>query len=190
MIDFKKHAFLGVIWTTILLFSSLSYLVFAWLEQWKLTFEIKGLGLRHGTPNNVNLWTYPTLPGDQEIIRQFDDIFWVEDLLWSSTGYYTTIQCDGVYGPSGNRLTGIYLKAGNTSPTLLQWRTGNVFIATGFSGYISILNPVTYIYKPTSPTNAALVNKYWDRPRLKIVVPANSPAGTYSGTIVFSLYMN
>jgi len=174
-----------------LLFSSwLWYFTFAWSETWTLTLEIKGIGIRHGTPNNVNLWTPTTSSSDQEISGQFVDTFWIEDLQGYMTGHYTTIQCDGVYGSAGNTLTGIYLKAGNATPTLLFWTTGNVSIGTALSDYISILTPVTYIYKSTDIANLWVANRYWDQPRLKIVIPGWTPAGTYSGTIVFSLYMD
>ena len=174
-----------------MLCSSLSYFVFAWTWTiyWTVSLQINGVGLRHGTPNNVNLWTPNTSPNDQEIVWQFDDNFWVEDLEWYITGHYTTIQCDGVYGSAGNKLTGVYLKVGNSNPTLLMWGTGNVHIATELNDYVSILNPITYIYKPTAIDNEWAINRYWDRPRLKIIIPGWTPPGNYSGTIVFNLYM-
>ena len=171
-----------------MLFSSLFYFAFAWSEQWILRLEIVGMGIRHGTPSNVNLWTPTTSLGDQEITGQFDDSFWVEDLQWYITGHYSTIQCDGVYGSAWNRLTWVYFKAENSIPTLLEWTTGNVFIGTGLDTYQNILSPITYIYKPTNISNAWVLNRYWDTPRLKIVIPGWTPPGTYSGTIVFSLY--
>jgi len=162
--------------------------VFAWSEQATVTFTIKGIGIRHGTPNNVNLWTPTTSSSDQEISWQFTDNFRIEDLQGYITGHYTTIQCDGIYGSAGNTLTGIYLKAGNSSPTLSWWITGNVHISTELTNYVSILTPVTYLYKPTDIINQSLINTYGDNPWLKIIIPGETPPGTYSGTIVFSLY--
>ena len=153
-----------------------------------ITLEVKGVGLRHGTPDNINLWTPTTSSTDQEITGQFSGNFWIEDLQWDITGHYTTIQCDGIYGSEGNKLTGIYLKAGNVTPTYIGWITGNVFISNELTNYASILNPVTYIYKPTAIANAWLWNTYGDNPWLKIIIPGWTPPGTYSGTIVFSLY--
>jgi len=157
-------------------------------NQWDITFEIKGIGTRHGTPDNANLWVLTTSINDQEFSGQFTDYFWIEDMQWNITGHYTTIQCDGIYGPAWYMLTWIYLKAGNTIPTLIQWLTGNVLIASELYNYTSVLNPMTYIYKPTDSSNAWLPNKYWDKPRFKIIIPAYAPPGTYSGTIVFSYY--
>jgi len=190
MIILKRHIFFWIGWIAITLISSLFYFVFAWIEQWTLSLEIIGVGIRHGTPSNVNLWVYGTSSNDQEISGQFSDYFWVEDLEWYVTGHYTTIQCDGVYGSAGNRLTWVYLKAGSTSPILILWATWNVLISSGIYDYVSILNPITYIYKPTEASGNWVINKYWDKPRFKIFIPGGTPAGHYSGTIIFSLYMN
>ena len=184
----QKKLFFRISWIALLLISSMIYYTQA--DQGNLTFEITGIGIRHGTPDNVNLWVLSTSTSDQELSGQFSDYFWVEDLEWYVTGYYTTIQCDGVYGPSGNILTWVYLKAGNTSPTLLLWNSGDVLISSGLQNYASIFSPMTYIYKPTDTGNAWIVNRYGDKPRLKIVIPAYTPPGTYSGTIVFSFYMD
>lgn len=189
MITSKRQIVFWIGGIALVFFSSLSYLVFAWSEQGTLSLQIVWFGIRHGTPNNVNLGMPTVSSTDQEISGQFDDNFWIEDLQWYTTGHYTTIQCDGVYWSAGNKLTGVYLKAGNTIPTLLQWSPGNVRIATWLSDYTSILTPITYIYKPTDVANAWLANSYGDTPRLKISIPWWTPGGTYSGTIVYSLYM-
>ncbi len=154
----------------------------------QLNLEIKGSGIRHGTPNNVNLGTPTTSSTDQEISGPFDGYFRVEDLQWDMTGHYTTIQCDGVYGSAGNRLTWVYLKAGTATPVRLLWVTGNVHINPALQDYVSIITPVTYLYKPTDSAYIGYINKYWNIPRLKIFIPWWTPPGTYSGTIVFSLY--
>ena len=164
-------------------FFSISY-----AAQGNVTLKINGIWIRHGTPNNVNLWIHTTSVSDQEIVGQFDNYFWVEDLEWYITWHYTTIQCDGVYGPGWTRLTWVYLKAENINPTLIQWNPWNVHIFNGFSDYYNIISPTTYIYKPTAPGNIGIVNRYGDKPFLKVIVPGYSPPGNYSGTIVFSFY--
>lgn len=168
------------------LVSSSLYATYA--AQGILTLKITGIWIRHGTPDNAHLWVLTTSPTDQEFSWQFTGYFWVEDMQWDRTGHYTTIQCDGIYWPSGYILTWIYLKAGNTTPTLLQWITGNVYIHSSLYTYMSILQPVTYLYKTTSPANAWVVNIYGDTPRFKIIIPAYAPPGMYSGSIVFSYY--
>jgi len=156
-----------------------------------ITLEITGIGLRHGTPTNANLWTLSGSLSDQHISWQFIEPFWVEDLQWYITGYYTTIQCDGVYNQNGYKLTWVELKAGNPAPELIWgmiWP--NVKISSILSNYTNITEPITYIYKETNINHLWTVNKYGDKPRLKILIPPAAPAGIYSGTIVFSFYMN
>lgn len=167
-----------------------TFCVFAAFEQGKVSFEIKSIGLRHGTPNDVHLWTLSTAPYDQEFSGQLNEYFWIEDMQWYITGHYTTIQCDGIYGPNEYVITWIYFKAGNTTPTLLQGNTGNVYIYPDLYTYTSIIHPMTYLYKLTSLSNAWVTNIYGDKPRFKLFIPANAPAGSYSGTITFSFYMD
>lgn len=188
MTNSKKNIY-WMCWIIIVVISSLIYSTFAWIEQWTLSLEIRWIWIRHGTPANANLWAFTVSGNDQEISGQFNDYFWVEDLQGIITGYYTTVQCDGIYGSSGNKLTWVYLKAGNTSPTFIMGLTGNVLISTGIYNYVSILDPVIYMYKPTNVGNGWLVNKYWDKPRFKIIIPGWTPAGSYSWTITFDLHM-
>ena len=172
----------------IIIVTILSIMYYGYAADVNMTLEITGLGIRHGTPENTNLWTVMSVSGDQEISGQFIEPFRVEDMEGYITGHYTTIQCDGVHGPV--TLTWVYLKAGNTSPELIQGLTGNhVLINSELSSYTSILAPVTYIYKETNLSNIWIMNKYGDKPRLKVIIPEGTPPGTYSGTIVFSFYM-
>jgi len=166
------------------------YSVFAQGEQWIVSLEIIGRGIRHGTPENFTLWTITSSPGDQYISGHFTDPFRVEDIEGYITGHYTTIQCDGVYGPYDYVLTGVELMAENSDPELLMWLTGpNVSINSALTTYTSIIEPITYIYKTTNTNNVWIVNRYGDKPWLKILIPPTAPAGVYSGTIVFSFYM-
>ncbi|MFA7298354.1 MAG: hypothetical protein WC010_01790 [Candidatus Absconditabacterales bacterium] len=154
-----------------------------------VSLEVTGIGIRHGTPANVNLGTIIASPGDQEFSGQFSNYFRVDDMQGYITGYYTTIQCDGIYGSTGNKLTGVYLKAGNIIPEYIQGITGNhILINSILSTYTNILLPITYLYKETHIDNKGLINKYGDKPWIKIFIPGGTPPGSYSGTIVFSFY--
>jgi len=129
-------------------------------------------------------------PTDQVVSGQFTEHFRIEDIEGYMTGHYTTIQCDGIYGPSNTRLTGIELKAGNTDPELIMGLTGpNVKINSNLITYQNIIEPITYLYKETNSNHMGIVNKYGDKPWIKLLIPTSTPPGTYSGTIVFSFYM-
>lgn len=183
----KQYMFLLVGWIFLCLIVSGIYRVNA--AEADITLKITGLGVRHGTPENLPIWMVMALPTDQEISGQFTENFRVEDLLWSIVGHYTTIQCDGIYGPYWTKLTWIELKAGNILPQLLMGMTGpNVYINPDLSHYINITEPVTYFYKETETNQLGIINKYGDKPWIKILIPSSAPPGIYSGTIVFSFY--
>ena len=171
-----------------------SILFLGWLyavnDTSEITLKITWLGIRHGTPDNLNLWTVTYSNFVQEVTWQFNSGFWIEDLLWLATWHYTTVQCDGLYWPNWSIITWVYLKNWNTSPVRLLWNAWNVLISTSLNDYVSIYNPIVYIYKPSSPSNVWLANKYSDKPNIKLLIPSNTTAGDYSWTIVFTLYMN
>ena len=137
----------------------------------------------------MDLWTILYSGQEQEIMLQFTSGFWVEDLMWLASWHYTTIQCNWLRDGNWSIITWIYLQAWYINPTKILWNTWNVLISSDLITYKSIYNPLVYIYKPTNPINIWKANRYEDIPTLKIVVPANTTAGTYSWTIVFSLYM-
>ncbi len=184
----KQKIVFGIASVLFLLASWFIYDIYA--AEAILSLEVTGLGIRHGTPENLSLWTITSSLNDQYINSQFTEPFWIEDLQWYITGHYTTIQCDGVYHQNGYKLTWVELMAGNITPELIMWITSpNVKINTTLLNYTNIINPITYLYKETNISNLGIVNKYWDKPRLKISIPSTTPPGIYSGTIVFSFYM-
>lgn len=164
--------------------------LFALNEEWTISLEITWFGIRHGTPWNLDLWSVEVSWSIQELSGQFQDFFWIEDLLWRMTWHYTTVQCNGLYWPSNSLITWIYLKAWNIVPQLILWLSWNVSVQNSLSDYVSIYKPIVYIYKTTQASNIWLANKYWDIPWIKVVIPPYSSAWNYNWTIVFSLYSN
>jgi hypothetical protein len=156
----------------------------------EITFEIKWIGIRHGTPDNLNLGTIQYSAQVQEITWKFAKYFWVEDLMWFKTGHYTTIQCNWLYGPTWAIITWIYLMAWSPVPERIFGVTWNVLISSTLNSFQSIYSPLVYIYKPTNNSNFWLANRYGDEPIIKIVVPPNQIAGTYRWIIMFTLYMD
>lgn len=139
--------------------------------------------------SSLSLWEIELAQIQQEVTGRFQDYFWVSDLKWHDNGYNTMIVSDGLIGPNENILTGIYLMAGNGGrPELEIWIDWEVMINQLFSGdYHSIYwDPITYIYR-TVWANNWKINKYRDRPWIKIVVPPYTSPGTYSGTIYFDV---
>lgn len=139
--------------------------------------------------SNLSLGQISLDDQNKELSWQFEDDFWINDLKWHDNGYNTMIVSDWLIWPNWNILTGIYLMAGNGNrPVLDRGVLWDVRINDVFSGnYHSIYwDPVVYIYRPVWPNNWK-INKYKDRPWIKIVVPPYTSPWTYSGTIYFDV---
>jgi len=142
-----------------------------------------------GFPAYLNLWTINLSQSPTEVEWQFGDYFWVSDLGGSDNGYRTTIVSDGLIWNNWVTLTGIYLIAWNNwAPELLLWVDWDVRINTAFlgSGQSIFSNPVTYIYRPQW-INYWRINKYGDKPSIRIVLPPYSQPWQYSWTIYFDI---
>ena len=73
---------------------------------------------------------------------------------------------------------------------VLEWVVNpNVVVSSVLSNYVSLASPITYI-KRDSWSNNFLRGKYWNKPQLRIDVPAYQSAGQYQGTITYTLYEN
>ncbi|MFZ2151054.1 MAG: hypothetical protein WAZ12_02055 [Candidatus Absconditicoccaceae bacterium] len=176
-----KMFFILVVFLVVFSFASASDVI--------LSLIINPGQITYGAPSYLGLGQINISEIEQDKQAQFDDYFWVSDLVGSDSGYNTTVVSDGLIGPNGSAvLTGIYLMAGNSNPELLLGTNGNVEINSVFSGdYYSIFNtPVTYIYRGET-LNYGKINKYGDKPWIKIVIPAYTQPGMYSGTIYFDI---
>jgi len=164
-------------------------LSFVRAEDVILSITINPWEITYWAPMYLNLWQISLSQTQQNIQWQFDDYFWVNDLQWSDSWYNTTIVSDGFMWPNWNILTWIYLMAWNNwSPELLLWLTWNVMINQAFSeSYYSIFSsPVTYIYRPQWE-NYWKVNKYGDKPWIKVIIPPYTSPWMYSWTIYIDI---
>jgi hypothetical protein len=157
--------------------------VYLTVDAWELTIWTSGATLNLG---NTGAWG--TLSG------QFSaDSFYVSDLKWAESGYYTTIQVTDLTG-SINGITktipaeNVSFKAGQASPDLITGdaNTGVVFVAA-VSDYVAIDNAVQYIKRDN---NGGILWVYGDAPRVKVEIPAYTPATDYHGVITYTLYEN
>jgi len=155
----------------------------------QLSLVINPWQIDYWSPMYLNLWQINLSQVEQNIQWQFGDYFWVSDLAWSDNGYNTHISCDGLVWPNWIVLTWVYLMAWNNgNPELLNWNAWSVKINSSFSGnYFSMFNgPVTYIYRDPW-TNHWIINKYWDKAWIRVVVPPYTQPWTYSWTIYFDI---
>ncbi|HKL43963.1 MAG TPA: hypothetical protein VJ892_01650, partial [Candidatus Absconditabacterales bacterium] len=149
----------------------------------QISVTIKGQGIIIGTPANLNLGSVN--PGDTVEIN-FDDYFWVEDLRGTNTGHYTTIQCDGLYGPSNFVITGLQLSGATVE--MIDGRTNNTLIYSNLSDRTDITDPTLYLYRNNDLSNNGAINRYGNKPAIRVFVPEDAPAGSYKGKITYTLY--
>ena len=156
------------------------------IEEWQLSI---------GTDGDSSVTLTGSMAASLEsktVEKSLEKLFRVEDLKWSSNGYYTTISVsdltweveDGVV--STISWSNIYLMSNNF--TKIDWKdNSDVKMNSWFNTYKAINTPVTYISR-TWWTAPWILSKYGDTPKLKVEVPANTPAATYHGVITYTLY--
>lgn len=161
-------------------------LVFGENMQSMVSVQLNTRWLFAWTPANLSLW--PVTPWNT-IEVNFSDYFWIEDLRWNSTGHYTTIQCDGLFGPNGSTGTVItWVQMSGLIIELVAWTANNTLIYSNLSTWTDITKPQLYFYRNENTTNPGWVNRYGNKPTIKISVPSGTPSGTYRWKITYTLY--
>lgn len=159
--------------------------VYLTVDAWQLTIWVSGA--------TVNLWTWNA---GETIAWQFNpDSFYVSDLKWAASGYYTTIQVTDLTGDVNGVEKVIpkenvsFKKGQTTSPhTITGNNNEHVVFDSHVSDYYVLTGTVTYIKRDTDLGGILWV--YGDDPWVQVTIPAYTPATTYHGTITYTLYEN
>jgi hypothetical protein len=121
--------------------------------------------------------------------------FYVDDLRGANSGYYTTVQMSGnlvgvgwtIAGSNVSMKTtatgagGITLLAGTANP-LVQ-------IQAGMSAFQTLDVARQLIIRNTA-ANSWVIGQYGVLPQMQLTIPAYQSVGTYTGTLVYTLYTN
>lgn len=146
-----------------------------------------------GNTGSFDFGNYTVTASSQTITGAFTDYFWVDDLKWSDTGYYTTLQLSGdLDGPGTATIpaSSVSVKVDSTaSVTLSGTANANVDLPVGLLSYTPLDSAVTFLRRLTG-ANDGVVGKYGKYPELQIVVAAYQAVGDYVGTLVYTLYEN
>jgi len=146
---------------------------------------------------NLNLWEVNVSNSAQELSWSFGaDSFWVEDMKWLETGYYTTISVTNLTWTVATHVisaNNVYLKTAWETPSYITWATVSdskvVFSNDIKSWHNNWAEPVTYFNRQNTPSNLAWrVWKWWDNLQIKVNIPAHTPYDTYRWTITYTLY--
>lgn len=154
------------------------------VAEWALTIWTSGASL--------NLWTGNA--GDVKEWHFSTNSFYVSDLKWSQTGYYTTIQVTDLTGSiNGQTKTipaaNVEFKAWGAPVTITGNDNASVVVDSNVSDYHAINTAVQYI-KREKNTGYGILWVYGDSPRVKVTIPPYTPATTYHGVIIYTLYEN
>ena len=119
--------------------------------------------------------------------------FTVSDLKGNNSGYNTTLQMAGNLTTGGNSISSSNV-AFKSSGSVAQLLSGNanprVLIDSNAAGGFQSLNSArTFIYRDAG-LNTGVLSMYYQSIEMQITVPAAQPAGSYTGTLVYTLIEN
>ena len=148
------------------------------------------------TDSILNLWEVNVSNNAQLLSWSFwANSFWVEDMKWLESWYYTTIQVtDLAWTVAGHTISAsnVSLKTENAIPSYISWATVNdsqVIFWEWIKSWHSGSWAVNYFMREnTSTANAWRVWKWWDNLQIKVNIPAHTPYDTYRWTITYTLY--
>jgi len=84
----------------------------------------------------------------------------------------------------------VQFKASSTTPVLITGTANpRILIDANAGSYQAMHIARTYIYRDAA-LNTGVLSRYGQSIWLKVIVPANQPAGAYVGTIVYTLIEN
>lgn len=138
--------------------------------------------------------TLTTSFGAQTLQQQFTgaaNYFWVQDLKGADSGYNTTLQMSGhlVAGSYIISWSNVSFQAAGAITTVSGSANSNVVLDGGTASF-QALNTSRNFVKRNAAANNGLIWYYAANIELKVDVPANKPAGSYAGTLVYTLIEN
>jgi hypothetical protein len=147
---------------------------------------------------NLNLWQVNVSNSAQELSWSFwANSFWVEDMKWLETGYYTTISVTDLnWTVSGHSISAnnVSLKTAWSMPSDISWATvedAKVVFWEWITSWHNGSWQVNYFQRlNTATADAWRVWKWWDNLQIKVNIPAHTPYDTYRWTITYTLYDN
>ena len=155
------------------------------IDSWHVTIGIEGTA----TLTGIDLWHMNPSFVDQDMSGTFGQDFWVEDLKWWQTGYYTTVQASDltwVHEGTNYIIPASNVKFKSNTYSLLAW-TGNDALKNNLDSVIS--GAQTYFDRHgANQGTPGLLWKYGDKPTITVTVPANTPSAEYKGIITYTLY--
>lgn len=144
-----------------------------------------------GTTGAFDFGQYTVSSSSQNQTWVFTDEFWVEDLKGADTGYYTTVQLSGdMVGPGTATIpaANVSMKVDSTTVTTMAGSTNTGVVVDSWLLSFTALNSAVTFIERVDGTNNGLIGMYGTIPEMQIVIPAYQSVGTYTATLVYTLY--
>ncbi len=148
-----------------------------------------------GTTGAFDFGSYTASATAQTVAGSFVDELWVEDLNWWDAWYYTTLQLswDLTSGTNTIPTSAVSVKTPATGAAWVTTMAGlantRVVVDAWMAAFQTLDSARTYIKRDTA-ANFWHVGQYGALPELQVVIPAYTPVGVYSSTLVYTLYEN
>jgi hypothetical protein len=157
--------------------------------------------------NTGTAWTLNKNLGELNISNSVQTItgdfwanaFWIEDMKWIESGYYTTLSVSDMIWESNSwhiiPKANIQLKPSGVTKIswadvleskVVLWDSWN-----DWTNYTWTWNQTTVTYfnrQNTATSDAGRIGRWWDNLQIKVNVPAHTVADTYRGTLTYTLY--
>lgn len=147
-----------------------------------------------GSTGSFDFGAYTVSSTSQTVNGTFSSPFYVDDLKWSDNGYYTTVQMSGdLQWPGASSITAANISmrtsaVGNAGITTMAWSSNtNVVVNAGMTAYQTLNTPRRLIER-VNGANFGLIGQYGVTPEMELIIPAYQAVGSYSGTLVYTLY--
>ena len=158
-------------------------MLFATVNAIDIIVNIKWQWLIIWTPANISLGNFSS-----STTVNFTDNLRIEDLRWSKTGHYTSIQWV-VYWWDWEIVSGatVEFKTNSDNIVLIWGVADNADFNSNLKSYTDITNPKLLFYRNDNQDHSWYFNKYWFKPSIKINVPSGSN-WPYTVRLSYTLY--
>lgn len=160
-----------------------------------VSMSITAWVVTYGAPAALTFSTTLSASFDAQTLSQWftwaSDFFWVQDLKGADSGYNTTLQLSGNLVAWSNVISwsNVSFQAVG-SINVISWSTNpRVVLDAATSSYQALNTSRNYI-KRTNAANFGVIWYYSSNINLKVDVPAGQAAGSYAGTLVYTLIEN
>lgn len=119
------------------------------------------------------------------------DHFIVQDTIWDTAGYYTTLQISWLFWSNGDVISNSAIQRKANSVDLISG-SANSFVTLGssFASYSVATGTVTFLQRNSNPAGANIFGSYGAELDLRVIVPPYTRPGVYSGVITYTIYEN